>query len=301
MHRTLDALQSAPEAPHRSDIEALRGVAVLAVTAVHVWPEHLRGAFVGVDMFFVLSGYLISRLLFQDMAQGRFSLRDFYARQVRRLFPALCTVLLTCLLLAAALGLPSEARQIGRHVAAGALFASNIVLWMEAGYFDASSELKPLLHLWALGIEEQFYLVWPWAAWLVVRWRSRGGWLVLALLLLSFTLNAMWVVAKANGTFFLLPTRARELLIGAALAHFKVFRGGHLRLQAPTWATRGLPDLLTALGVLLIAAALVLLDKSRQFPGWWALLPTSGTALLLAAGPQAWFNRRVLSHRVLVF
>ena len=148
---------------------------------------------------------------------------------------------------------------------------------------------------------KQFYLLWPLAAWFVVRWRSRGGWLIAGLLLLSFTINVVWVVGKAKGTFFLLPTRAWELLIGAAWAHFVVFSGGRLRLRAPVWADRCMPDLLAVLGVLLIAAALALLDKSRQFPGWWALLPTGGTVLLLAAGPQAWLNRHVLSHRVLVF
>lgn len=292
---------SLPENPHRSDIEGLRGVAVLAVTAVHAWPELLRGGFVGVDIFFVLSGYLISTLIFRALQKGQFDLRDFYIRRVRRLFPALCTVLLACLLFSAFFTFPSQARQVGQHVAAGAVFASNLALWLEAGYFDAASESKPLLHLWSLGIEEQFYILWPLAAVLVFRWRQHGLKITGGLLLLSFALNVVWVVAKAKGTFFLLPTRAWELLIGAALAQIMVFglpAGRWLRLAQCLQPHR---NAAAWLGVALIGAALALLDKGKHFPGWWALLPTGGTALLLAAGPQAWFNRHVLSHKVLVF
>lgn len=291
---------------HRSDIEGLRGVAVLAVLAVHAWPELLRGGFVGVDIFFVLSGYLITGLMWDALAKGRFSLWDFYQRRVLRLFPALCTVLLFCAL-AALFTFPSEARQIGKHLAASAVFSSNIALWQEAGYFDASSESKPLLHLWSLGIEEQFYLLWPLALPLLFRWRQHAFKLVLLLLLASFVLNLIWVVPKAKGTFFLLPTRAWELLVGAGLATLQR-HGSGVRAWAAL-ARRGslhpmaarLPDVMAATGVLMITAAFALLDKHSAYPGWWALLPTLGTALLLAAGMKAWFNRHVLSHKVLEF
>ena len=282
-------------------------MAVLAVLAVHAWPDLLRGGFVGVDIFFVLSGYLISSIIFRALQAGRFSYADFYARRVRRIFPALGLVLLSCLLFSAVFTFPSQARQIGQHVAAGSVFASNIALWMEAGYFDAASEFKPLLHLWSLGIEEQFYILWPLAAVAVFRWRRHGLVLIGALLLVSFALNVVWVAAKAKGTFFLLPTRAWELMLGAALAQVSVFgsvplqRGWQaLAARRPTLAAQ-MPDALAWLGVGLIAAAFALLDSSKRFPGWWALLPTLGTLALLAAGPQAAFNRRVLSHRVMVF
>ena len=191
-------------------------MAVLAVTAVHAWPELLRGGFVGVDIFFVLSGYLISTLIFRALQAGQFDLRDFYIRRVRRLFPALCTVLLACLLFSAFFTFPSQARQVGQHVAAGAVFASNLALWLEAGYFDAASETKPLLHLWSLGIEEQFYILWPLAALIVFRWRQHGLKIIVGLLLLSFALNVIWVVAKAKGTFFLLPLSQAHRMIGEA-------------------------------------------------------------------------------------
>ena len=298
--------RAAAHSHHRTDIEGLRGVAVLAVLAVHAWPELLRGGFVGVDIFFVLSGYLITGLMWDALAQGRFNLWTFYQRRVLRLFPALCTVLLCCAV-AALFTFPSEARQIGKHLAASAVFSSNIALWQEAGYFDASSESKPLLHLWSLGIEEQFYLLWPLALPLLFRWRRHAFMLVLLLLLASFVLNLMWVVPKAKGTFFLLPTRAWELLVGAGLATLQRHGSGMPALAALARRCRAhpgarwLPDAMAMAGVLMIAAAFVLLDKTSAFPGWWALLPTLGTALLLAAGARAWFNRRVLSHRVMVF
>lgn len=286
---------------HRADIQGLRGIAVLAVTAVHAWPDLLRGGFIGVDMFFVLSGYLISSIIFSQAEAGQFSLQTFYARRVKRLFPALLFMLVVTLAAAVLLTFPSQAQQIGRHVAAGSVFASNIALWTEAGYFDASSDTKPLLHLWSLGIEEQFYIVWPLLALAVVRARGRGGWLLLIVLAASFVLNVWWVEDKAKGTFFLLPTRAWELLLGAGWAWLSQ------SAAAPAWGrqlqTASLPvrQGLAALGVALLVAAFALLDKNSHFPGWWALLPTLGTVALLAAGPSAWFNRCVLSHPLLVF
>lgn len=293
-------------AGHRPDIEGLRGVAVLAVLAVHAWPDVLRGGFVGVDIFFVLSGFLITSLIFDAMEKGQFSIGTFYRRRVLRLFPALCTVLLCCLI-ASTFAFPSETQQIGKHIAASSVFASNIALWQEAGYFDASSDSKPLLHLWSLGIEEQFYLLWPLAAVLMFRWRQHASMIVLLAVVLSFVLNVFWVIPKAKGTFFLLPTRAWELLIGSLLVCLQRYGSGVPLLTAAahrvstTWVGRHLAGLSAWSGVVLIALAFTLLDAQSAFPGWWALLPTCGTALLLAAGSASWFNRRVLSHRVMVF
>ena len=289
-------------------------MAVLAVLAVHAWPEVLRGGFVGVDIFFVLSGYLITGLMLGALAEERFSLLEFYRRRVLRLFPALCTVLLCCAV-AAVFTFPSEARQIGKHIAASAVFASNLALWQEAGYFDARSETKPLLHLWSLGIEEQFYLLWPLVLLAVWRWRTRPQMLllgvVLGLLILSFALNVTWVVPKAKGTFFLLPTRAWELLCGAALAVWQHQAAGLPAMAAwrrrldSTPLGRARHECMAAGGVLLIAAAFALLDKTAAFPGWWALLPTTGTVLLLAAGTRSgqgtWVSRTWLAHPVMQF
>ncbi len=282
---------------------------MLSVLAVHAFPQQVTGGFIGVDIFFVLSGYLIATIIAQTLDAGRFSYRDFYARRARRILPALCVVLCACLVFSALFTFPSEARQVGKHVAAGAVFASNIALWKEAGYFDSSSEGKPLLHLWSLGIEEQFYLLWPLAAVLIFRWRHHALKIILALALFSFALNVIWVVEKAKGTFFLLPTRAWELLLGVFLAYLTLQCKGEplhalkaqLRRHQLPRVAEALPGTLSVLGAALIGIAFACLDKSKHFPGWWALLPTLGTVLLLVAGPAAWFNQRFLANRILVF
>lgn len=292
---------------HRADIEGLRGIAVLSVLAVHSFPHWLQGGFIGVDVFFVLSGYLISQLLLQSLEAGRYSLIDFYARRVRRLYPALCLVLLVCLLFSLAFTFPSASRQVGQHVAAGALFISNIVLWSEAGYFDAASQAKPLLHLWSLGIEEQFYLVWPVAMAFLFRhprWALR---LIVAALLLSLGLNLAFVTDRPVATFFLPPTRFWELMLGALLAWLTWQANGQplswvcQRWQVLSGMHQRLAHGLSVLGLLMLVGALWLIDHSAPFPGWRALLPTLGTAALLAAGPEAWGNRHVLSQPVLRF
>lgn len=292
---------------HRADIEGLRGIAVLSVLAVHAFPHWLQGGFIGVDIFFVLSGYLISQLLLQSLEAGRYSLLEFYARRVRRLYPALCLVLLACLLFSLAFTFPSASRQVGQHVAAGALFISNIVLWSEAGYFDVASQAKPLLHLWSLGIEEQFYLVWPVAMAFLFRhprWALR---LICAALLLSLGLNLAFVTERPVATFFLPPTRFWELMLGALLAWLTWQARGRpvywvcQRVPALSGRHPHLADGLAGLGLLMLGGALWLIDHAAPFPGWRALLPTLGTVALLAAGPGAWVNRALLSQPVLRF
>ncbi|MBR4876967.1 MAG: acyltransferase, partial [Rhodocyclaceae bacterium] len=146
---------------YRPDIDGLRAVAVLAVVAFHAFPRWLPGGFVGVDVFFVISGYLISTILLENLARDTFSFTTFYMRRIRRIFPALAVVLAASFAFGWYSLFADEFASLGKHMAAGAGFVANLVLWFEAGYFDTASELKPLLHLWSLGIEEQFYLVWP--------------------------------------------------------------------------------------------------------------------------------------------
>jgi peptidoglycan/LPS O-acetylase OafA/YrhL len=303
--------QSAPalksDAAHRSDIEGLRGVAVLSVLAVHSFPELLKGGFIGVDIFFVLSGYLITGILMRSLAADRFSLIDFYARRIRRLYPVLCLVLLACMAFSVLYVFPSESRHIGQHVAAGAAFMSNIALWKEAGYFDVASESKPLLHLWSLGIEEQFYLLWPVAMVALFRMRRWALTWIVATLVTSFLLNVWFIAEKPVATFFLPPTRFWELMIGALLAWLSASPSGGplawVRQQLPP-ASRwhdSMADVFSVSGLGMLVVALSLVNKTDQFPGWWALLPTVGTFLLLAAGRGAWVNRHLLSQPVLRF
>ena len=278
-----------PAHAYRPDVDGLRAVAVLAVVAFHAFPGAAPGGFAGVDVFFVISGFLISSIIFDDLKDGRFSFAGFYWRRVRRIFPALILVLASCLALGWLLLLPDEYAALGKHVAAGAAFASNIALWREAGYFDTSADLKPLLHLWSLGVEEQYYLVWPLLLFLFRGRRMLG--MIAAIAALSFAANIGLTLYKPTAAFFLPAGRFWELLAGSLLAYFHHYGRlpeAHRNAKA-------------ALGAALLAAAFALLDAGRAFPGWWALLPVLGTALLIWAGPEAWLNRRVLAQPALVF
>jgi peptidoglycan/LPS O-acetylase OafA/YrhL len=276
---------------YRPDIDGMRAVAVLAVLAFHAFPNWMPGGFAGVDVFFVISGFLISGIIFEGLQADRFSLLDFYWRRVRRIFPALILVLAACLGIGWLILLPDEYSQLGKHVAAGAGFIANVALWRESGYFDTAAHLKPLLHLWSLGVEEQFYLVWPL---LLFGLRKRPGlmlWSIAALAVLSFAANLWLSAEKPRAAFFLPVGRFWELLAGSVLAYFACNR----RLSEEY------RELKAFAGLALIVASLGLLDARRTFPGAWALLPVIGTVLVIWAGPRAWVNRRVLSQPWLVW
>jgi peptidoglycan/LPS O-acetylase OafA/YrhL len=276
---------------YRPDVDGLRAIAVLAVVGFHAFPEFLPGGFVGVDVFFVVSGFLISSLILGSLADGRFSFGQFYARRIKRLFPALLLVLAASLAVGWFALLPEEYRELGKHIAAGAGFLSNIVLWREAGYFDELAVLKPLLHLWSLGIEEQFYLAWPLLLWLGWKRPSLLLPLVLAAAGASFAVNLATAGSNAVGAFYSPLSRFFELLAGSALAV--------LVLQGRI-GTRG-RDACAVIGLVCIAAALLLIDKDSVFPGWWALLPVLGTCLVIAAGAEAGLNRAILARPALVW
>lgn len=274
---------------YRPDIDGLRAVAVLAVVAYHAFPAWVRGGFVGVDVFFVISGYLITGIIAAGLRGGRFSFTEFYARRVRRIFPALALVLTASLAAGWFLLFADDYVALGRHVAGGAGFVANLTLWGEAGYFDAAADTKPLLHLWSLGIEEQFYLVWPLL--LFLAWRQPVSLFAVTglILALSFALNVRSVRLDVVAAFYSPVTRFWELLVGGALAC-----AADARLRR-AWREGG-----AALGLGLIAIAVTMLDAGRLFPGLWALLPTLGAALVIAAGPDTWVNRAVLSNRGMV-
>ncbi|HUK05798.1 MAG TPA: acyltransferase family protein, partial [Burkholderiales bacterium] len=275
---------------YRPDVDGLRAIAVLAVVGYHAFPDLVPGGFVGVDVFFVVSGYLITGLILGSLERGRFSFAEFYARRVKRIFPALIAVLLSCGALGWFVLLPDEYRQLGKHVAAGAGFVSNFMLWREADYFDVLSDLKPLLHLWSLGIEEQFYIAWP--ILLYAFWRRQTALLALTLILSagSLALNVATVRTDAVAAFYSPLARGFELLAGSLLAMKPA------RAPIPD----GLRASASVVGLLLIAAALLLVDRNRLFPGAWALLPVAGTCLILAAGEEAWLNRHLLARSALV-
>lgn len=286
--------------PYRPDIDGLRAAAVLLVVGFHAFPQQAAGGFVGVDVFFVISGYLISCILLRALEKDAFSFLDFYGRRVRRIFPALALVLFATFAAGWLVLLADEYRQLGMHMAGGAAFLSNFVLWSESGYFDNASHGKPLLHLWSLGIEEQFYLCWPvllWVAW-KRGWNLRAVTALLAGLSLAFNL---WVHLREPVTAFYGPhARAWELLAGALLAIATFGRSARAGDSA-TAPRLAVADAMSVLGMGLLAATVMLVTQESAFPGYWALMPVLGTALVIAAGHRAWINRTILSARPLVW
>lgn len=282
---------------YRADIDGLRAIAVLAVVGFHAFPSVVRGGFVGVDVFFVISGFLISSIIFGSLDRSSFSFSEFYGRRIRRIFPALITVLLVTLVAGWFLLFVDEYAQLGKHTAAGAGFVSNLVLWGESGYFDNSAETKPLLHLWSLGIEEQFYIVWPILLWVFHKARLNFLWVLAGVAFASFCLNIIGVEKDQVATFYSPQTRFWELLVGSALAYATMYRQGWLE----TASGRVVRNSKALVGAALIVAAVLLASKEKAFPGWWATLPVIGTALLISAGPHAWLNRAVLSNRLMVW
>ena len=286
---------------YRPDIDGLRAIAILSVVAYHASAGLLPGGFAGVDIFFVISGFLISSLIFKELEEHRFSFADFYIRRIRRIFPALILMLAAVWLAGWCLMVAHEYIQLGRHMVAAGLFASNLAYWREAGYFDTTARLKPLLHLWSLGIEEQYYIVWPVIA--VALWKRWLRPAVLLAMALSFAFNVIRVVHHPIGAFYLPFGRAWELLLGSLLAYETIKNGGRLaKLREITFSRRlALKDVASGSALILLAIALFALKADDQFPGWWALLPTIAAFLLIWAGQTAWINRRLLSHPAMVF
>lgn len=273
---------------YRPDIDGLRAVAVLSVVIFHAFPDEawLPGGFVGVDVFFVISGYLISKILFSEIEQHRVSLASFYGRRIRRIFPALAVCLATVLAYGFVVLMPSELAQLGKQVFFGATFLSNFALWSESGYFDRAATSKPLLHLWSLGIEEQFYILWPPLLWIALKLKAAIGRLIIGLLAASFAVNIALSFTDTSSDFYLPLSRFWELLVGAALARLP-----DINLKA---ATRHLISL-AGMAAILMSARLFASDM--RFPGWLALLPVMGSAAIIMVGSNAVVNKAILSNR----
>ncbi len=289
----------------------MRAIAILTVVAFHAFPDLVPGGFIGVDVFFVISGYLISTIIVSGLHDGKFSFLEFYSRRARRIFPSLALVLIATLALGWFDLLPDEFAVLGKHAAAGAGFVANIVFWKESGYFDAASTTKLLLHLWSLGIEEQFYIVWPLL--LFATWRLRTSQLpmMLVLAIASFALNIHVTPTNAATAFYSPLPRFWELLAGCILAYVALFgattmrfvdrSASALRVHTAPGTMVALKNTASVLGFVLIAVGVCTIDRAEAFPGWRALLPVAGTFLLIAVGPTAWVNRTLLSSRPMVW
>jgi peptidoglycan/LPS O-acetylase OafA/YrhL len=301
-------------AAYRRDIDGLRAIAVLAVVGFHAFPRFVRSGFVGVDIFFVISGFLISTIIFSGVERGQFSFVDFYARRVRRIFPALVAVLIASFAFGWFFLFADEFRQLGKEMAGGAGFVANLLFLRETSYFDVNIQLKPLVHLWSLGVEEQYYIVWPLLVWAAARWRVNLLALTLGVAGVSLFLSMRSVDSDPTFAFYAPQTRFWELLAGSALAYGALHRerlreAAARRLRrAPRleqWRRRSKPspaivcEWLSIVGFFLIARAILFTD-THDFPGLGAAPTVLGATLIIAAGPRAWINRNVLSSRMMV-
>ena len=283
-------------AKYRPDVDGLRAVAVLAVLFYHLGIRYARNGFVGVDVFYVISGYLITSLLMKDLLAGRFSIVSFYERRVRRIFPALFAVVAFCILASSVLFDPRELAAFGKTLLATTSFVSNLYFWHSAkplGYFDTEVVSIPLLHTWSLAVEEQFYLFFPLTLYLLFRYAKKTlpVWLLL-LSAASFALNLWTTQHQPVVAFYWITPRAWELLVGALLA-----------LKAlPLLRSRILREIAALVGLAMILSAVCLRWKGVPFPGALVLLPCLGSCLVIYAGEAGpSFATRVLSLRPIVF
>ena len=278
---------------YRAEIDGLRALAVLPVILFHAGFEWFSGGFVGVDVFFVISGYLITTIIISEMAEGKFSIVNFYERRARRILPALFFVMAACLMFAWLWLTPSDLKDFGQSLIVVSTFSSNIYFWLESGYFDTATELKPLLHTWSLAVEEQYYILFP--LFLMLTWRLGLKW-ILILLSIFFLVSlgaAQWGAYNApSATFFLLPTRGWELLIGVFTAFYLKYNT-HLKSHAVNQA-------LSLLGVGMLIYSIIAFDKSTPFPSLYALIPTIGTGLLILCAVPKTLMHKILSLKFIV-
>jgi peptidoglycan/LPS O-acetylase OafA/YrhL len=274
---------------YRAEIDGLRAVAVIPVILFHAGFELFSGGFVGVDVFFVISGYLITTILIEDIENQRFSLVNFYERRARRILPALFFVMFFCIPFAWMWMLPNQMKDFSQSLVAVSLFASNVLFWRESGYFDAAAEEKPLLHTWSLAVEEQYYVLFP--IFLFLAWRygkNRVFWMIVAMTSISFLFSEWGWRNKATGNFYLAPTRAWELFTGS-IAAFIVQKNGVRK-----------NNFLALLGLAAITFSIFAYDESTPFPSVYALVPVLGVVLLILYADKDTLTAKLLGTKVLV-
>jgi len=281
---------------YRPDIDGLRAFAVLLVVAFHAFPSYVHHGYIGVDVFFVISGYLITGILLQETSENYFRhLAGFYGRRVRRIFPALLITLLVSAIAGYALLLPVEFKSLTRYLIGSSAFVTNLVSWLSSGYFERASETKPLLHLWSLAIEEQFYIFWP----LLLLWLSRQTKSlrlqnsILILFFISFIFGLSLTFQNQPLAYFHPLARAWELLAGAWLA---VRNKNYISDLGSTCA-----NLVTTLAIAALFFTGFYIGNSGAFPGFWALIPVTSSVMLLAFAPQSWLGQVVLSNPLMVY
>jgi peptidoglycan/LPS O-acetylase OafA/YrhL len=263
----------------RNDIDGLRAVAVLPVVLFHYnFLKLMPGGYIGVDIFFVISGFLITRIIYDGIADGSYSIADFYYRRVRRIFPALFAMFAFCLVTAFLISFPSDAHDVGHSVLASTFFVSNILFYLSSGYFDQASEINPLLHTWSLSVEEQFYVLFPLLVFAIRKFSNQTRIRILfAIALASFIASSVMLPRDGSAVFYLVQYRAWELLLGSLLA-----LGAVPQIRRP-WVAESLG----VLGLTMIVASIMLYSSVTPFPGYSALLPCLGAALIIYSGTAA--------------
>lgn len=278
---------------YRPEIDGIRALAVLPVILYHAGFEWFSGGFVGVDVFFVISGYLITTIIISEIADGNFGIVNFYERRARRILPALFFVMAVCIPFAWVWMLPKHFLDFGESMIAVSIFVSNIFFWREAGYFANASELKPLIHTWSLAVEEQFYIIFP--IFLMIFWRV-GIKLISLILVFIFFISlgvAEWATLRyPSANFYLLPTRGWELLIGVTISIYLKYNS-HLKSYLAN-------QLLSMLGFLMIVYSIIYFQKSTPFPSLYALVPTFGTGLLIFTAVKGTVINKFLSIKPIV-
>ena len=277
---------------YRPDIDGLRGIAILLVVIYHAFPKFLYGGFIGVDIFFVISGYLITAIITSNLNQDTFSFIDFYSRRIARIFPSLIVVLVFTYSCGWIVFSAPEFSQLGKHIASGAGFISNLILWQEVSYFDNSADTKALLHLWSLAVEEQFYLFSPFMFWACKKRNFSFAKLIVIAFFLSFSVNIFFSINNLSTDFYSPLSRIWEILFGSLLSQ--------LESRSKSEKLLNLSEPISWMGFALIVAGLILINSNKVFPGWWALLPVTGAAILIFS-EKSWINQRVLSNPLLVW
>lgn len=282
---------------YRPEIDGLRALAVIPVIFFHAGIELFSGGFVGVDIFFVISGYLISTIIMSQLSSNTFNLKEFYIRRARRILPALFFIMVICLPFSFLLLAPSKLLEFGRSLTAVSIFSSNFLFWSESGYFGNDAELKPLLHTWSLAVEEQFYIFFP--IFLAICWRFGLKIIITLIILISIVslLLAYWATLAdyekiVSGAFFLLPTRIWELFIGSLTAIYMKFYYVELN--------RLYNQYLSLAGVLLILLSIFYFNEHTPFPSFYTLVPVIGTALIIVSAKKNTIIFKILSSKLFV-
>ena len=279
---------------YRKEIDGLRALAVIPVILFHAGFKYFGGGFVGVDIFFVISGYLITAIILADLQAGKFSITKFYERRARRILPCLYLVMLASMLLGYFWMMPDEFKNFGQSVFATTIFSNNILLAFTSGYWALASEYKPLLHTWSLGVEEQYYVIFPFI--LIIGWKYFRKYLgvVVSIIAFSSLLLATWGVARSPDlAFYLLPTRAWEILLGSLAAFY-------LNNKKPISNEPVGNNLLSFIGLLLIAAPIFVFGSNQPAPGLYTLIPTIGSVLVIIYATENTFAGKVLGNKFVV-